>query len=136
MKTFKLKGLTLMEPVGEAFEHHEIELIDGLTINREDEENRWVIEAYTTADYKEMFERLRKSGEDLMVEARITNPNNPPAQFITRIIGANEIGENVNVLFMGTIIDQRKASVEKQVKALIDAGYQGDTLVEKIKETL
>ncbi len=125
-----------METDGDAFVHHEIDFMDGLIINREDEENRWVIEAYTTRAYRELFKRLQTTGEDLMIEVRITNVTNPPATFITSIIGVNDISDHMNVLFMGTIIDQRKQSVEQHLKALIDAGYQGDILLEKIKQSL
>lgn len=136
MKTFKLKDLRIIENQDDEFIHHSIPLIDGLIINREDEQNRWVIEAYTKKDYMDFFHRLQEQNDQIMVHVTITKESNPPATFITTIIGINEIANNMNVLLLGHIVDQRKEIIEKKLRELIDKGYHGEELLEKVKESL
>ena len=136
MKTFKLKALRIIESVHNNIKVHNINLIDGLTINREDEQNRWVIEAYISRDYMELFKRLHKEREEIMVEANITKESNEPATFITSIIGLNEIGDQMNVLLIGTIVDRRKNKIEEMLRFLVNKGYQGEELLGKFKEML
>ncbi|MUK90252.1 hypothetical protein GMD78_17910 [Ornithinibacillus sp. L9] len=137
MKTFKLQALQILENEYEELVKKSITLYDGLIINREDEQNRWVIEAYVQSDYKDYFTNLRDKNEEIMVEVVITKESNDPATFITSIIGINDIGgERINVLFMGTIIDKRKSKIEEMLRKLIDEGYQGEELLEKFKELI
>ncbi|MEC5425129.1 YwpF family protein [Virgibacillus sp. C22-A2] len=134
MKTFKLKTLEILEQKDEVIVQQRIPLLDGLIINREDEKNQWTIEAYTESSYLSFFDLLRKEKEEIMVQVKITKESNEPATFITSIIGINEIGTNLNVLFVGTIIDRRKGKVEEMLTGLIEDGYQGKELLEKFKE--
>ncbi|WP_010649620.1 YwpF-like family protein [Oceanobacillus massiliensis] len=133
MKTFKLKKL-------EVLGHHKdikqisIELLDGLIINREDENNQWLIEAYIEKSLIDYFTELYENKEEIMLLATITKESNEPATFITRIHGINEIGDNLNVLFIGSIIDRRKNIVEELLTDLVNQGYQGKALLEKFKE--
>src|SRR5699024_1584897 len=136
MKTFKLKDLRVIENKNDTFRQHHIPLIDGLIINREEEQNRWVIEAYMKQDRLAYFNRLKEQGEQIMVQVTITKESNPPATFITSIIGINEIARHMNVLLIGKIVDQRKDVIEKRLKNLIDEGYSGEDLLEKFKESL
>lgn len=133
MKTFKLKALEIIGNEDESIRHHNIPLIDGLIINREDEENQWVIEAYTESKYLGYFEKLRKENEEIMIKVKITKETNDPAIFITSLIGLNEIETQMNVLFKGTIVDQRNSKIEKVLKTLIDEDFQGEELLEKFK---
>ncbi len=55
MKTFKLKKLIVKEGIEAKLLQHEIKLLDGLIINREDEQNRWLIEAFIDQSYLEFF---------------------------------------------------------------------------------
>lgn len=136
MKTFKLKSLSIKESAKEELQHHPIELIDGLAINREDDKNQWIIEAYIEKKYLTLINRLFKEREEVMIEVKITKGSNPPATFISKIIGVNEIGEQMNVLFKGTIIDQRKNKIEKMLRKLIDQGFHGEELLSKFKELI
>ncbi|SET28378.1 YwpF-like protein [Oceanobacillus limi] len=136
MKTFKLHAMKIFENEQEELVKHKIQLLDGLIINREDEKNRWVIEAYLESDCKEYFMNLRDNYEEIMVEVIITKESNDPATFITSIIGINDIGDHINVLFMGTIVDQRKNKIEEMLGALINKGYQGEELLDRFKELI
>lgn len=136
MKTFKLNSLEIIENKEENIIENKIPLIDGLIINREDDDNQWVIEAYTTYDYIDYFKQLKEENYEIMIKVIITKESNDPAIFITSIIGINEIGENMNVLFKGTIIDHRNSEIEQMLKTLIDKNYQGEELFLKFKKLI
>lgn len=136
MKTFKLKLLNIMEEKDGEIMPHNIELLDGLIINREDENNRWTIEAYLNKSYFPFFEELWKQKQEILIQVKITKESNDTATFITTIIDINEIGAHINVLFLGNIVDKRKASIETLLTTLIDKGYQGKELLEKFKEIM
>src|SRR5690625_1729428 len=128
MKTFMFKALDIIENGS----RKKVELIDGLIINREDEENQWIIEAYIDQKYLSYFKKLQDKNEEIMIEVKITKETNDPATFITSMIGLNEIGTQMDVLFRGTIaVDQHSSRIEQVLKSLIDQGYQGEELLEK-----
>ncbi|WP_269412561.1 YwpF family protein [Lentibacillus daqui] len=136
MKTFKLRKLETLETVEEDIILHEIPLIDGLIINKEDDYDHWVIEAYLDRSYQAFFEDLANRGDEVMLQVKITKESNAPATFITSIVGINEIGSNTNVLFLGTIIDQQKSKVNALLRKLVEEGYQGESLINKFKEMI
>lgn len=113
---------------------HRIPLIDGLIINREDDKNQWTLEAYVESSYMPYFEQLSKNKDEILIQVKITKESNDTATFITSIIGMNEIGSNMNVLFLGNIVDRRKANIESMLTTLIEEGYQGKELLKKFKE--
>ncbi|MBY7143800.1 hypothetical protein KFZ56_12235 [Virgibacillus sp. NKC19-3] len=135
MKTFKLKSLEIIEQRDDNLMPKKIPLKDGLTINREDDNNQWVIEAFIDYSYLHYFNELKKENE-IMLQVKITKESNEPATFITTIIGVNEIGEHMNVLFLGSIVDRRKNKVEEILIGLIDEGYQGNDLIKKFKDVV
>lgn len=106
MKTFKLKSLIICFQSDDQFIQQDIPLIDGLIIDREDDHQQWVIEAYINQSYKNFFTLLRREQSKLILQVKITKETNDPAFFLCNIIGINDIGDNMNVLFKGTIIDQ------------------------------
>ena len=133
MKTFMLKAIDIIENSS----RKKVELIDGLIINREDEENQWIIEAYIDQKYLNYFQELQNQNEKVMIEVKITKETNDPATFITSMIGLNKIGTQMNVLFKGTIaVDQYNSGMEQALKSLIDQGYQGEELLEEFKALL
>ncbi|WP_099157896.1 YwpF family protein [Virgibacillus ndiopensis] len=136
MKTFKLKALDILESNDEDIIHHEIPLLDGLIINREDDQNRWVIEAYVNHSLISFFKDLKERKDEVMIQVKITKESNTPATFITQIITVNEIGPHMNVLFMGTIIDRQKGIIKETLQKLVEEGYQGESLIKKFKEEI
>lgn len=132
MKTFKLVHLKIINGEENGLVHTRIPLYDGLIINREDAKNRWVIEAYTSKIYLDYFQELQNQ-DKIMIQVKITKKSNDPAVFLTSIIDINEIGTKMNVLFMGTIVDQRKDRIESILKELINKGYEGKELLKQFK---
>lgn len=134
MKTFKLVSLDILEDSEEDIIQRNIPLLDGLIINREDEDNHWVLEAYLDHGYYHYFKELRENNDSLMLQGKITKQSNQPATFMCSILELNEIGEHINVLFLGTLVDRQKGQIEKMLKSLIEEGYQGDELLSEFKE--
>lgn len=134
LKTFKLKSLEILEQEGEEIKKHSIELKDGLIINREDERNQWTIEAYVDHSYLSLFNRMKEIRDEIMIQVKITKESNDYATFITSIVSINEIGSDLNVLFLGTIIDRQKSKIEEMLVKLVEQGYEGKNLIKKFKE--
>ncbi|WP_106497809.1 YwpF family protein [Lentibacillus sp. Marseille-P4043] len=136
MKTFKLKKLEILESVDDDIIQHDIPLRDGLIINREDDENQWVLEAYLNHDYLSFFKELKDKKDQIMVQVKITKESNSPATFITSIFSINEIGTHANVLFKGIIVDRQKGIIKDMLQKLVEEGYQGESLIKKFKELI
>lgn len=135
MKTFKLRGLEIMEDKKSSIKKKEVSLIDGLVINREDEHG-WLIEAYIEDSYKQYLESISDTTE-LMIQVKITREENDPAFFITEIMSINDIGDGtINVLFQGKVVDHRKSRIEEMLEMIIKEGYQGESLLKKFKELI
>ncbi len=133
LKTFKLKKLEIADNNAD-IEQKKITLLDGLIINREDDNSQWIIEAYIGKSHFTYFSNLHEKKDEIMVHATITKESNEPATFIAKVLGVNEIGDDMNVLFIGNIIDRRKNIVETLLTDLINQGFQGRELLEKFKE--
>ena len=136
MKTFKLKMLEIVDYDAEQYETKKIPLIDGLIINREDKNNNWLIEAYMEHEFESFFKELETKHEELILHVKITTELNDKATCLTRILSINKIGEKMNVLFLGNMIDQRTPQLEAYLEELIIEGNQGEELLEKFKEKI
>src|SRR5699024_943351 len=135
MKTFKLKGLKMMPDKEEIVQAKNIDLTDGLVINREDDLG-WLIEAYTKKEYWDYFNQI-KDVDEIMIQIKITREENDPAFFVTKIVDVNRIGDDeMNILFQGKIVDHSKRRIEKMLEMIIEEGYQGRSLLEKFKELI
>ncbi|AXI08929.1 hypothetical protein CUC15_08370 [Oceanobacillus zhaokaii] len=128
MKTFKLKMLTIINQENGKIVQNRIPLLNGLIINREDDTNQWIIEAYIEKANKAYFNQLLENKEELMLQVKITKESNEPATFITSILSINEIGENINVLFIGTVIERKEKNILKELTSLLEEGYRGKKL--------
>ncbi|MCA0969486.1 YwpF-like family protein [Halobacillus litoralis] len=133
MKTFKLVSLDIVEEKNDDITQRRIKLQDGLIINREDDHGRWTIEAYVDDSYKEFFNSMVKSQEELIIQVKITKQSNRPATFLVSVVDTNMIGNAMNVIFMGTMVDRQREQVEKILKSLMDEGFQGEDLLEEFK---
>lgn len=135
MKTFKLKSLEVLKRKNQP-QTMNIPLIDGLIINREDDDHQWIIEAYTDHSYLNYFNSLKTKDEVINIQVIITKENNDPALFKTKIIGINEIDKKMNVLFKGILLDERKTKIEKMLSELIDKGLNGEALLNEFKKQM
>ncbi|MGM8364291.1 YwpF family protein [Virgibacillus sp. W0181] len=136
VKTFKLKGLEIVENKEEEVIQTTVPLVDGLVINREDS-GGWLIEAYLEQSQRAFLQELKDNKNEIMIQVKITKESNDPAFFITSIIGINEIDENrINALFQGDVVDVRKSKIEEMLQTIIEEGYQGASLLKKFKELI
>lgn len=106
MKTFKLKSLIICFENDERLVQQYIPIIDGLIIDREDDLQQWIIEAYMNQSYKDFFTLLNQEQSNLILQVKITKETNDPAFFLCKMIDMNDIENNMNVLFKGSIIDR------------------------------
>ncbi|ASF39205.1 hypothetical protein CEH05_08760 [Halobacillus halophilus] len=134
MKTFKLISLDIIEEKNEDITQRRIKLLDGLIINREDDHGRWIIEAYVDQSYQDFFQSMCNHNEEIMVQVKITKPSNQPATFLVTPIDTNVIGDHINVIFMGSIVNRQQEQIEKTLRQLMDEGYQNEELLAAFKK--
>ena len=134
MKTFKLISLDIIEEKDEDITQRRIKLLDGLIINREDDHGRWIIEAYVDQSYQDFFQTMCNNHEEIMVQVKITKPSNQPATFLVTPIDTNVIGDHINVIFMGQIVNRQQEQIEKTLRQLMDEGYQNEELLAAFKK--
>ncbi|MGP4075014.1 YwpF-like family protein [Halobacillus sp. K22] len=134
MKTFKLISLDIIEEKHEDITQRRIKLLDGLIINREDDHGRWIIEAYVDQSYQDFFQSMCTNNEEIMVQVKITKPSNQPATFLVTPIDTNVIGDHINVIFMGSIVNRQQEQIEKTLRQLMDEGYQNEELLAAFKK--
>lgn len=137
MKTFKLKSLNIIETEHQDKEKRTlITLIDGLAINREEQDGSWLIEAFVHSSYYNYFKNLKNLGDQLVIQVKISKETNDPALFVVQIIKITKIGDNMNVLFDGKIIDQRKTKLVDLLSSLMEQGFEGEELIHEFEKAL
>lgn len=136
MKTFKLVELLIVDYESDDYKTVSVPLIDGLIINREDKENRWLVEAYIKREWLDFFKKLEKHYKELIIHVRITTMSNDLATCVSSIIDINEIGENMNVLLLGTMANRRTTTVERILKELKEKGVKGKELLVELQKQL
>lgn len=132
MKTFKLVSLSVLHQN----KLIDIPLTDGLIINKEDKDNRWLIESYIPKEHKELFESLFEKNEDIFVQVIISHKGNSPAPFKVKILTINTFENHISVLFEGTLERTRGDYAEMLLTELVKEGLSGDELLEKFKEKM
>ncbi|MGM8214289.1 YwpF family protein [Bacillaceae bacterium W0354] len=134
MKTFKLVSLEILEKSGEDLINKQIPLKDGLIIDREVDQNRWLLECLIGKDIADYFNEKKQLGRELVIQVRITKETNPKATIVAKILSVNNIEKDANVILKGNIVNREREQVEKMLQELIEAGYQGESLLKKFKE--
>ena len=133
MKTFKLVSLQLL-PDNQS--PTDIELLDGLIINKENEASSWLIEALVTYDQYDLFEKKMTGLDKLTISCIITKKDNLPAYFEATIAGIRKMDGFVSILLRGMIRNRRRENVEFLLDTLVDEGYNGEDLKNAFKEGL
>lgn len=131
MKTFKLISLQIIDD-SEALD---ITLHDGLIINKEDERNRWLIEAYVGANYHDFFTKLLQLEKETPAQVVISKKENDPASFTTRVLSVKKIDGRLSVLFEG-FLKRSKNYAELLLSDLIDKGLSGEELLSEFREKM
>ncbi|MCD7034625.1 YwpF-like family protein [Metabacillus sp. GX 13764] len=128
MKTFRLVGMKIERDERYA----EIPLEGGLIINKEDGENRWMIEALLNKNYLSYFQELKEKDDELQMLVTITKSTNTPAKVTAVIKEVVELEQDkVSVLFEGGLTANRpRGDAEKLLSELIDEGLTGEELLQ------
>lgn len=133
MKTFKLISL-------EVFENNHfrnIELVDGLIINKEDERNTWLIEVYTKPNQTDFFEKALQSQQEQIIRVVISKEENDPVSFHIKTRTIKKLDKNVSIMLHGTLKrTSRKNYSETLLKDLLDQGLHGEMLLTEFKDRL
>lgn len=127
MKTFKLISLQVVDED----KLIDIELDDGLIINKEDEHSTWLLETYISSQYKDYFQQ--KSDQELVVQVVISKKENDPAAFLTTILSINDLENHVSILFKGQLKRSRNDFAEILLQDLLEQGLSGDDLMKEFK---
>ncbi len=132
MKTFKLISLQVVEECGLI----DINLEDGLVINKEDKNRTWLLEAYVSGTYEPYFQELIQAGQEVPLQVVITRAENDPAYFQAKSLQMKKLsGGYLSLLFKGGI-NQANTYPEILLKALIEKGLCGQELLKEFKEKM
>ena len=133
MKTFKLVSLQLLP---DNQNPTELQILDGLIINKENESNTWLIEAVVDYEQFNLFEKITADSEKLTVSCIITKKDNIPAYFDATITDIRKMDQFASILFRAKIRNRRREAVEFLLDTLVDEGYNGEDLKNAFKEGL
>lgn len=132
MKTFKLISLQVVEEGGLT----DINLVDGLVINKEAEDRSWMVEAYVSTSYQSYFRSILEKNEPVSLQIIISRRENDPANFLSQSFNITPISEDhMSLLFKGTI-SRSNNYAEQLLTYLIGEGLSGEKLVSEFKEKL
>ncbi|KYD29171.1 MULTISPECIES: YwpF-like family protein [Geobacillus] len=130
MKTFKLVGLSVIDSERQ---RQDIPFIDGLIINKEDGQNRWLVEAYLDDEYEPVFASLQQQPE-FQLQVTITNPGNDPANMLVAVRSITKMNGHISVLMEGLMIPRRTRLAEIVLEGLVEKGLQGEALLQAFRQ--
>lgn len=136
MKTFKLVSLMVFHQDEQPSRVEEIPLIDGLIINKEDGENRWIVEAFIEKSFKSIFEKAKQDGAKLNLQVTISKKSNDPASLMGEVRIIKDMKNSVSVLLEGNLVPSRLNMAEIVLSDLIQQGLQGEGLLAEFKNKL
>ncbi|KIL43279.1 YwpF family protein [Jeotgalibacillus campisalis] len=115
MKTFKLVNLKIAEEDSVRSFH----LYDGLIINKEDDKQTWILEAFLQDTELDYFRNVQQKGQDLEILAVISSEKNDPASFYAYVHNVRHLGDKISVLFTGNLRNQRNEYAENLLDQLV-----------------
>ena len=113
-----------------------IDLVDGLIINKEDENSKWLLEIYTTHEYIELFKKEKQQKGRLLVHAVITKKENDPAPFEVEILSIQIFNNTASILLEGNLKRDRIDYAELLLDYLLREGLTGEQLSAKFRELM
>ncbi len=134
MKSFKLISLQI---ITESKQLIDVELVDGLIINKENKSNTWIVEALVQeSHYHKLKGHLPDKNDDVRIQAVITKQENDPAVFKTILKTRKLVDGHVSLLFVGNLQNTRSQYAELLLEDLIKKGYTGDKLIKEFKDKI
>lgn len=133
MKSFRLVSLQILTADEQTAN---IELTEGLTINKEDEQNKWLIEAFVHSDHYDPLAKAIEAQDTIRMQATITKKENNPASFRAQVLTIKKVEDFYSVLFEGQIVSSHIEYAELLLENLIDSGLNGDALINAFKKRI
>ncbi|WP_046174569.1 YwpF family protein [Domibacillus indicus] len=131
MKTFKVAAFFI--------EKNEqlisIPLQDGLIINREDEQQSWLIELFLTEEGVQTVQSFEQD-KQLAVRIAISHRGNDPARFYAAIRSFQTLREGTSVLFDAQLRQMRNEYAKQLLHSLVEEGLEGEQLVTAFSEAI
>lgn len=132
MKTFKLISIGVLTDKENVF----VDLRDGLIINKEDDQNNWLIDILTDYSALELFQKAAEKKQKLLIHAVITKKENDPAPFEVYVHSITPFQDCISILLEGTLKRNRKDYAEMLLDYLIAEGFSGEELSEEFKKLI
>lgn len=133
MKSFKLISLQVVTSEEELMD---VELTEGLVINKEDEHNRWLLEGFIHKDQYKNLQQAFTNQSTIRLQGVITKKENNPAIFDTEILTSKQIDDYYSVLFEGHIVSSQNEYAEMLLRKLLAEGLDGESLIHAFKEKI
>ena len=129
MKTFKIVALQIFKNKIAT----DIPLSDGIIINKENEKEEWIIEAFIDKKFEGLFNKKYEEKEIFEIRVIITHSDNDPASFSVKVHKVKAMKSHISVLFEGHLSRPRKEYSELLLQELIEEGYSGQELTKAFK---
>ncbi|MFS0783814.1 YwpF family protein [Bacillus sp. 1P06AnD] len=130
MKSFRLVSLQIVTSDETLVD---IEMAEGLIINKEDENNHWLIEAFIhNSQYQTLLNAIQEQNR-VRVQVVITKKENSPANFDTEVLTIKQVDDYYSVLFEGSIMYSQIEYAEVLLEHLLEDGLKGNSLLESFK---
>lgn len=132
MKTFKLISMQLADDDALV----DIDMVDGLIINKEDDKGTWLVEVFTDHKYIPYFEDACANDKEIIVQVVITKKENDPAAFSTKVCCVKKLKSHASILLTGKLTRPKSDYPEKLLEYLMDKGLTGEALMAEFKEKM
>lgn len=132
MKSFKIVSLQVLVDGN----MKDIELEDGLIINKEDGKKTWIIEGFISKEYYDFFRAAQQSPNALDVQVVITHESNDPAPFSTHVRGIKQFENHISVLLEGYLRVKRSNYAELLLSDIVREGFTGEELIEEFRKRM
>lgn len=132
MKTFKLISMQIADK-GSLLD---IEMEDGLIINKEDDQGTWLVEVFADHKYIPYFEEACENDKEITVQVVITKKENDPAAFSTKVCCVKKLKKHASILLTGKLTKPKSDYPETLLEHLMETGLTGDQLLHEFKEKI
>lgn len=106
MKTYRLYSLKILTKENSAQVERKIAIEDGLIINMETQDRKWLIDAIVENEDKKTFDDY--ASDSFEVEVVITSNQNLPAKMQVNIRNITKLSNKTGVLLEGTMITKKR----------------------------
>lgn len=133
VKSFRLVSLQVVTSEEDLVD---IELTEGLIINKEDEHNRWLLEGFIHQDHHQHLLDTIKDRRRVKIQVVISKKENNPAIFDTELLTIKKVDDYYSVLFEGCIVYSQIEYATVLLEHLIKEGLEGKELVNEFKDKM